>query len=195
MVRNSLFSTCRIITFCFVYSQLNKENKFIVYDKKHVMNLECVYNIEVLEKRYIFIYSGGFEMIVYHGTTKEKAESIVKNGFLIEKQGENGSHFGNGVYLTTTKKRAKVYGKSIVTVEIDESKLANLSDWLKEYKNKCQEFYEAGTPAEQVNTAVGEHYKKVYTEKGFTGILLDSIIGTAKEVVVYDMSIIQRVWK
>ncbi|PLS19291.1 hypothetical protein CVD28_02440 [Bacillus sp. M6-12] len=133
-------------------------------------------------------------MIVYHGTTKEKAESIRKEGFSLEKQGENGSHFGNGVYLTTTKKRAKVYGKHIVSVEIDDTNLGTLKgDWLKSYQDKCQEVYEAGTPADSVNTVVGEFYKNLYSSQGNNGIILDSIIGTAKEIVVYDMSIIRHI--
>lgn len=133
-------------------------------------------------------------MIAYHGTTKEKAESIIKEGFSVEKQGENGSHFGNGVYLATTKKRAKAYGKQVVAVEIDESGLAPISSgWLKEYQSNCEEVYRDGTPADKVNTVVGEMYKEVYSSKGHTGIIMDTIMGRAKEMVIYDISVIQSI--
>jgi hypothetical protein len=132
-------------------------------------------------------------MIAYHGTTKEKVMKIVKEGFSLEFQGENGSHFGKGIYLASTKKRAKAYGNCVLTVEFDESRMARLYGWLKEYTQKCQEVYEAGTPAEQVNTVVGEYYKELYTSKGYTGIIMDSVIGTAKEMVIYDTSVIKNI--
>ena len=133
-------------------------------------------------------------MIVYHGTTKENAQSILKEGFSIEKQGENGSHFGKGIYLTTTKKRAKVYGKHVVSVEIDNTKLYLLTNWLKDYKNKCQEVYEAGTSADNVNTVVGEYIKNLYTSQGYTGILMEGLIGKTKEIVIYDALTIKNIF-
>lgn len=132
-------------------------------------------------------------MILYHGTKKENVESILLNGFSIDKQGENGSHFGNGVYLATTKKRARLYGKHVITVEADISNLAYLTAWLKPYKKKCKEIYESGVSESEVNTVVGNFYRELYLSQGFDGIIMDSITGNSKEIVIYDMSVINSI--
>jgi hypothetical protein len=135
-------------------------------------------------------------MIAYHGTTKEKAENIVKEGFNLKLQGENGNHFGNGVYLATTKKRAKCYGNHVVSVEIDETAMTEVTNWYNSYMAKCKQIHEEfGVQDEKVNEMAGESMKTMYTEQGYTGIIMDSLMGTAKELVVYDLSIIQEIWK
>lgn len=134
-------------------------------------------------------------MIVYHGTSKDSAETIALNGFMIQSEQANGRHFGNGVYLATTKKRAKCYGKQVISVEIDESRLAKMTNWLRAYQEKCKSVHEAGVAEKDVNEFVGEWYKNHFLEQGFTGVIMDSIIGATKEIVVYDLSIVQRVWQ
>lgn len=133
-------------------------------------------------------------MILYHGTTKEKAENIVKGGFSLDFQGENGNHFGRGIYLTTTKKRAKCYGKAVVSVEIQADQIATWENWYTDYMKRCNDTHEQGVPAEKVNEIVGESIRSRYEEEGHTGLLLDALIGNSKEVVVYDHLIIKRIW-
>lgn len=134
-------------------------------------------------------------MIAYHGTTKANAESICRNGFSSEKEGSNGNHFGNGVYLATTKKRAKAYGKHVVSVEIDDSRLFLLEDWYAPYIESCTATFENGTAEKDVNSVVGEKYKTLYTELGYTGIALPVLLGTGKEMVIYDSTIIKSCWQ
>lgn len=133
-------------------------------------------------------------MIVYHGTTREKAESIVKEGFSPVFQGENGNHFGKGIYLASTKKRAKCYGKSVVSVEIQPDTLASWENWYNDYMKSCQDTHEQGVPAEKVNETVGEAIRLHHLEQGYSGLMLDSLMGRAKEIVVYDDTIIKRIW-
>ena len=133
-------------------------------------------------------------MIVYHGTTKEKAESIVKEGFSPDYQGENGNHFGKGIYLPPTKKRAKCYGKAVVSVEIQSDQLATWENWYEEYMKNCDDVHEQGVPSDKVNETVGESIRSRYVEEGYSGLMLDPLIGSAKETVVYDESIIKNIW-
>lgn len=133
-------------------------------------------------------------MIAYHGTTKENAVNICKDGFSQEHQGINGNHFGDGVYLTTTKKRAKLYGNHIVSVEIDETNLFLLENWYPDYMNACDQAYKNGSPEKAVNTAVGTQYKERYMALGHSGIIMPVLMGTGKEMVVYDPRIIKSCW-
>ena len=49
-------------------------------------------------------------MILYHGTSKENAESIKRNGFSSEYIGKNwGSTYGKAIYFTNCYKTAKCY--------------------------------------------------------------------------------------
>tara|TARA_B100001093_G_C26792547_1_gene999626 strand:+ start:832 stop:1203 length:372 start_codon:yes stop_codon:yes gene_type:complete len=53
---------------------------------------------------------GGTKMKLYHGTTNEKALSILKNGFDFNRIGENwGTTYGKGIYLTPEYETAKFY--------------------------------------------------------------------------------------
>lgn len=133
-------------------------------------------------------------MIVYHGTSKENAQKICQDGFSPEFQGTNGSHFGDGVYLTTTKKRAKLYGKTVVSVEIQGGNLATLDNWYQEYQQKCESTYQAGVPEDQVNTIVGNGYKTEFLTAGYAGVVLPVLMGTGKELVIYDAGVIQSCW-
>jgi len=134
-------------------------------------------------------------MIAHHATSKDNQQSILEQGFIIQKQGQNGSHFGTGIYLASTKSLAKQYGKHIVSVTFDARELYHLTNWLNEYMRKCDEVYAAGTPANDVNTVVGEYYKHMYTAQGYKGLIIDGIVGTSKEIVIYDTNIIQDIYK
>ncbi|MGF7535246.1 hypothetical protein AAGG74_16455 [Bacillus mexicanus] len=133
-------------------------------------------------------------MIGYHATSMENRESILNEGFSIEKQGENESHLGNGIYLASTKTLARQYGKYLVTVEFDESKLFHLTDWIKEYREKCREVFNNGVDERGVNKVVGEYYKEFYTSQGYNGLIMDGIVGTSKEIVIYDIKSIKNIY-
>ena len=52
-------------------------------------------------------------MILYHGTTMINALSILKNGFDINKAGENwGTTYGKGIYFSPNYETAKFYANS-----------------------------------------------------------------------------------
>lgn len=132
-------------------------------------------------------------MKAYHGTTKENARKICAEGFSPDYFGQNGNHFGDGIYLTTTKKRARVYGSHVVTVEIDDTNIENLTDWYGAYMDACNAEFDKGTPQEEVNSAVGRGYREKYTQAGFAGISLSPPVGTGKEMVIYDTAVIKEV--
>ena len=49
-------------------------------------------------------------MILYHGTSKENAKSIKRNGFSLEYAGKNwGSTYGKAIYFTNCYETAKIY--------------------------------------------------------------------------------------
>jgi len=133
-------------------------------------------------------------MIAYHATTKDNKSRILDKGFDPDKLGEKGSHFGIGVYLATTKSLARQYGKHVITVAFDEQHFYHLKDWLKAYQTKCKEVYAAGIPADDVNTVVGAYYKDLYTAQGYTGLIIDGIVGTTKEIVIYDTNVIHQIY-
>lgn len=134
-------------------------------------------------------------MKAYHGTTKENALKICEEGFSSEYFGKNGNHFGDGIYLASTKKRARLYGKVIICVELDESGLFQLDNWYPTYMERCRTEFEKGTPHEAVNSVVGKAYQDEYTHQGYTGILMPPPLGTGSEMVIFDTSIIQEIWK
>lgn len=133
-------------------------------------------------------------MILYHGTTKEKSENIERIGFSSKYQGENGNHLGAGIYLATTKKRAKCYGNAIVSVQVNPERLVMWDEWYPDYMNRCREAYESGTPTEKVNDVVGESIRLRYMHDGYTGIIISAPMSHAKEVVIYDETVIEKVW-
>lgn len=64
-------------------------------------------------------------MILYHGTSKEKAASIMRSQFDFDaRRSSDPGDFGWGVYLTAYKPRAKAYGEVVLEVVIDDSRLA-----------------------------------------------------------------------
>ena len=62
-------------------------------------------------------------MILYHGTSKENADSIKKKGFSLEFSGKNwGSTYGKAIYFTNCYKTAKCYAGQlgeVLTVDIE----------------------------------------------------------------------------
>ena len=56
---------------------------------------------------------GGKTMKMYHGTTYENGQSIIKNGF----NPSSGGMLGQGVYLSADIEKAKRHGSSILVVE------------------------------------------------------------------------------
>ena len=73
-------------------------------------------------------------MILYHGTTKEAAKNIKKNGFSWNLIGSNwGSTYGNAIYFTNNYDNAKNYSKNndkegeILKVEIENINFLKLT--------------------------------------------------------------------
>lgn len=60
-------------------------------------------------------------MILYHGTSKENAESIKRTGFSIDYAGKNwGSTYGKAIYFTNCYKTAKCYSGQVGEVLVIE---------------------------------------------------------------------------
>jgi len=132
-------------------------------------------------------------MITFHATSKENVESILKNGFSIEKQGENGSFLGNGIYVAGTKNLAKKYGKCLIRVVVDDSKIYRFDDFYSQYPKKCKELHKSGVKEEFVNSTAGQFFKDFYLNLEYQGIIIPSVLGTSFEMVIYDNSIIQEI--
>lgn len=54
------------------------------------------------------------EKVFYHGTTKAKAEEIIRRGFLL-----NYGRFGNAIYLAPTKEEAQRFGVAVLAVTLN----------------------------------------------------------------------------
>jgi hypothetical protein len=67
-------------------------------------------------------------MILYHGTSKENAEYIKRNGFSSEYAGKNlGSTYGKAIYFTNCNKTAKYYaGINGIVLTIDVKNVNHL---------------------------------------------------------------------
>lgn len=83
-------------------------------------------------------------MILYHGTSKENAEFIKRNGFSSEYIGKNcGSIYGKVIYFTNCYKTAKCYaGQSgvVLTVDIENVNYLKLDrDYSLNDKNHIRE--------------------------------------------------------
>lgn len=136
-------------------------------------------------------------MIAYHGTDRESAHSLTVTGFRPELAGKNGSHFGDGLYLTTTKKRAKIYGKVVVSVELHEDYIHSmwvLNNWYGEYMRRCEEEFKSGVPSNEINTYVGQYYKQTCLMEGYKGFILTPVAGSGKEIILYDNSLIRGIF-
>lgn len=63
-------------------------------------------------------------MILYHGTSKENADSIKINGFSLKYSGKNwGSTYGKAIYFTNCYKTAQSYAGEfgeVITLNIDD---------------------------------------------------------------------------
>ena len=70
-------------------------------------------------------------MILYHGTSIENALSIFKNGFDINKSGENwGTTYGKGIYFSPNYETAMFYANSdesnpgiVISINVAEYKM------------------------------------------------------------------------
>lgn len=61
-------------------------------------------------------------MIAYHGTTKENKIKIIEEGFRSDTKIKQGKLYGDAIYFTTSRKRAKDFGSEVIKAEIDVSK-------------------------------------------------------------------------
>lgn len=94
---------------------------------------------------------------IYHGTGKEAAENIQKDGFR-----KNYGRWGTGAYFAGNFEYAQGFGQHIITVLVDDAKLfiMNYKDIAKVYNLDEEE--EEGFP--QIETYV--------LQKGYDGILI-----------------------
>ena len=69
----------------------------------------------------------------FHGTNKSGLIGILEFGFK-----PNRGLFGEGIYFTSTKDGARIFGDQIVKVEIDHSRIHSIdfSDFFKRYPNE-----------------------------------------------------------
>lgn len=61
----------------------------------------------------------------YHGTSKERAGDILKNGFKLSDSQD--MFYGKGLYLKDTLQGAKIYGDTILEVELKDIKSCPVS--------------------------------------------------------------------
>lgn len=139
-------------------------------------------------------------MILYHGTTRERADAIERDGLDPDatRRSDPGD-FGMGIYLTARRSRAKAYGPAVFRVEVDPSKLARISrpyflDGFKQVEPETPEermFYaiafddrgEMLTVKGGNREAVSRAVARAFLRAGYTGIATEHSGG---EVVVFD---------
>ena len=99
------------------YNKFIKNNPQLIQDygkkcKKHVVQ-NCDEYIDV-------------NQILYHGTSKENAQSILNNGFIIDRY--NGTQTqGIGVYSAFDENTARTFGKDILILDTTFAKLLNMA--------------------------------------------------------------------
>lgn len=83
-------------------------------------------------------------MILYHGTTMINALSILKNGFDINKAGENwGTTYGKGIYFSPNYETAQFYANSdesnpgiVISINLDLNPFMLKKDFSPNQKRK-----------------------------------------------------------
>lgn len=110
-------------------------------------------------------------MILYHGTTKEKKEKIVKNGF----KKSYGGACGSGVYFSKDKQTAYEYGDELVECFLEDEHIAFV------------DIDEVGGDASKIEDIVHENryiaISIIYKEQGSNITDVDTTI-----ICVYDLS-------
>ena len=75
-------------------------------------------------------------MELYHGTSIENAESILRNGFSIDFTGKNwGTTLGDGIYFTPNKENVATYGNVVLRCICDINPFLLTRDYSPTSKN------------------------------------------------------------
>ncbi|KJD43301.1 hypothetical protein [Paenibacillus terrae] len=109
-------------------------------------------------------------MFWYHGTNQQRKNSILESDFELS----NGL-WGNGVYLTSSKDGAYIFGTEILKVRIDESQVThiNFEEFIVDY------------PSEH-------NWKKAISDKNYKAIAVAYITGET-ELCIFDTDIIEEI--
>ncbi|MBP1309201.1 hypothetical protein JOD82_002221 [Paenibacillus sp. 1182] len=109
-------------------------------------------------------------MFWYHGTTQRRQKSILNSDFQLGK-----GLWGTGLYLTSSKEAAHIFGDAILKVSVDESKVSTIDfeDFIEKY------------PLE-------ETWSKVIAAMNFKALVISYITGE-KELCIFDTEIIKEI--
>jgi len=132
---------------------------------------------------------------LYHGTKKEAAESIKREGFQLSHLGENtnlAGVYGAGIYLTSKPEYARFYGKSVLTVKVKVINPAYADDMVRVIlgvKKKTGKDYAMGAVKDYSKSYGAEQLTEYLKEAGFDCII--SVpkqfgIKNAPEIVIFD---------
>ncbi|MGM1044826.1 MAG: hypothetical protein ACQEXX_01630 [Bacillota bacterium] len=115
---------------------------------------------------------------VYHGTSSEDSEKIIRDGFSLDFSYKDTK--GKGVYLTSKLEKTREYGDVVLEVEIEKdsilvTELSEISAFSKGYRTEGFMF-----------KIIFEEYTR---SKGYKGI---ELLGF-DEIVIYDLSCIQSI--
>jgi len=125
-----------------------------------------------------------FKDFVYHGTTNDNAQNIMKGGFSLNKIGKttgNAGALGRGFYFSPEIKKPLIYAEkgTLLTAKINVKKLMSMDEFIaRANKNDWwTKFDEHPKSASQV-------LRKEFMKEGFDGVLWES--GKYRELVVFD---------
>ncbi|WP_103108523.1 hypothetical protein [Brevibacillus reuszeri] len=107
----------------------------------------------------------------YHGTTLEKLGSILEIGFVPEK-----GVFGKGVYFSSSKEGARIFGTHIIRIAVDDAHILHLT-----YEDLKED------PIEN------EAWFKRIKRQDCPAIAMNYTSGEC-ELVIYDMAVIREIY-
>ncbi len=132
---------------------------------------------------------------LYHGTSKDAAESIKQEGFRLSHLGENttlAGVYGAGIYFTTKPEYARFYGKSVLTVRVNVKNPAYADDMVRVIlgvKKKTGKDYAMGAVKDYSKSYGAEQLTEYLKDAGFDCLI--SVpkqfgIKNAPEIVIFD---------
>lgn len=109
--------------------------QIIVPRQYEVFKAQNVEFIDKMSKRILPLFKKGpnDSLTLYHGTSSENADEIIKEGFHCSNDG----FLGGGVYLSPLQDVAKYFGSTLLQVQANlrnTARLDNLHDWAKYVK-------------------------------------------------------------
>ena len=116
-----------------VYQRLIADNKTLVNNYRQIYIKNILFHC---------IEAPTSKLQLFHGTSNENANKILKDGFKIEKFSGT-QPMGVGVYLTPDSYLARYFGKTILAVDVKlKSSLLFTYDALKNFKSLQDEFFD-----------------------------------------------------